>query len=243
MEADGSIPSTPTLDNIRIVYESSDFIAVDKPAGFLVHRTHHAGVRAEPTLAEWVLRRYPEVGNVGDDPVTRPGIVHRLDKETSGIMVIARTQTAFDHLKSLFQNRDIKKEYLALVWGFVSERTGAITKPISLKSGTVKRTVHEGKMEKEAITRYELKRHVERDGERYSLLSVFPETGRTHQIRVHLASIGHPVVGDTLYGRKREPAWVKRLMLHAFALSFQDQQGSSLRLEAEPPNGFLENNK
>lgn len=229
-----------SLKEPRVIYESKDFVAVDKPAGLLVHRVPNQTASDEPTLAGWALKRYPETRNVGDDPSVRPGIVHRLDKETSGIMLIARTQTAFDHLKTLFQSRGIKKEYLVLVWGVVPERTGTIRKSISLKPGTVKRSVHGGKMEKEAVTRYELKRHIERDGEQFSLLSVFPETGRTHQIRVHLASIGHPVVGDTLYGRKREPAWVKRLMLHALALSFKDLHGASFRLEIEPPDGSLQ---
>ncbi|RJQ29867.1 RluA family pseudouridine synthase [Candidatus Parcubacteria bacterium] len=217
----------------RIIYEDDDIVAVYKPDGLLVHPTSYS---REPTLVDWLSKKYPGMKKVGDDPRLRPGIVHRLDKETSGIMLVAKTQNSFDYLKALFAEHTIKKTYLALVSGRVEPSSGIIDKPLSLKSGTVKRTVHAGKMPKHARTVYRvLKRFPDT-----TLLEVVPETGRTHQIRVHLASIGHPVAGDKLYGGRRGSSGISRLMLHAHALEFSTPRGTRLRLEDPPPYGFFE---
>ena len=214
-------------NQIRVIYEDKNFLAVYKPAGVLVHSTQlrikNAELRInEPTLVDWVLKKYPEIKNVGDQPEIRPGIVHRLDKDTSGVILVAKNQKYFEYLKNLFKVGQIKKTYLALVYGRVEPKTGVIKKPIYLKPGTIKRTIWQGKMEKEAITEYRVLKyfHITNQDDRrnllyFSLIKVMPKTGRTHQIRVHMASIQHPVVGDALYGLKTNPFGLKRLFLHA----------------------------
>jgi len=221
--------------NIQVVYENKDFLALNKPAGVLVHHTNSKSKEGE-VLTDWLIRNYPEVKNVGDDPETRPGIVHRLDKDTSGILLIPRTQEYFYYLKNLFQNREVQKTYLALVRGVVKDDAGSVDKPIGLKSGTVKRTVFtkNAKMIKEAVTHYKV---IERLAN-HTLLEVCPKTGRTHQIRVHLASIGHPVVGDKVYGGKDNS--LGRLFLHAYSVEFSPEPGKSLKLTADLPDDLTQ---
>ncbi|MEK7146632.1 MAG: pseudouridine synthase, partial [Patescibacteria group bacterium] len=158
-----------------VIYETADFVAVNKPAGLLVHRIKlkmENGERGmEPTLVDWLLKKYPEIKNVGDDPKNRPGIVHRLDKDTSGVILIARNQKFFEYLKNLFQNHQIKKTYLALVYGKLQSKTGVIEKPIALKSGSLKRTVRisdKVRMVKEAVTEYKVKKFLSIQGEVFS---------------------------------------------------------------------------
>ncbi len=257
----------------EIIYEDTNFLVVNKPSGMLVHaaptsadltRTH-----ADKTLVDWLLARYPEIRTVGDDPETRPGIMHRLDRETSGVMVVAKNQEYFEYMKSLFKNRQIKKKYLALLWGNVVPEKGTIQKPIGIKDGTIKRSVHSLKMVKEAITNYRVIKNFQfsifppmadpakRDNfqlEDFSLVEVEPMTGRTHQIRVHMASIGHPILGDGLYGSaasKRsmtgfDPSiefragklTASRLMLHAASLEFTRSDGSRIKFEAALPEDY-----
>lgn len=215
----------------------------------------------ETTLTTEILKIYPEIAKVGDLPVgrqaiqERPGLVHRLDKETSGILVIARNQKTFEYLKELFVNRKIKKTYLALVQGKFKEKRGIIDKPISLKPDTTRRTTSRGKMTKEAITEYEVLKTFEvpvelilnsnpresvkknlRESAFFNLLKIFPKTGRTHQIRVHLASIGHPIIGDAVYGKKINPFGLTRQFLHAESLEFNLEDGKRIKLEADLPN-------
>ena len=215
-----------------------------KPAGLVVHPSKIKNQKAnnEKTLVDWILARHPEVQNVGDDPQTRPGIVHRLDKDTSGVMLVARTQSGFEYLKALFKKYEIQKTYLAVVEGKVKSRQGVIHLPIGMKSGTTRRTTFSKRMAKEAITEYRVLRYGTHRGSIVTVLEVTPKTGRTHQIRVHLASIGHPVVGDTLYGRKSDvrgpKSEIRRLMLHALALEFTAAEGRRIRVEAEPPEEF-----
>ena len=227
------------MNDIKIIYESSDYIVVDKPAGLLMHkvRIKDGKQREEPTLADWVALRYPEIKQVGDDPETRPGIVHRIDKETSGVVVIAKTQEYFEYLKNLFSQKNMTKKYTALVYGRVENDKDVIKKPIGIKSGTVKRTVHGGKMVKEAITNYEIMKRYDD----YTLLAVYPQTGRTHQIRVHLASIGHPIVGDKLYGGKKEKKSLIELggqFLHATELQFESAPGKLVIFTASLPQNL-----
>jgi len=219
-----------------VIYEDKNFLAVLKPAGWLTHGVGQEKNDNAPVLADWLLKRYPELKKVGDEPELRPGIVHRLDKDTSGVILVPRTKEYFSYLKSLFQSRAVKKTYLALVWG-VPERTGKIEAAIGIKSGTIKREVGGRKMQKPAVTEYKVKNTYENEGgEQFALLEVRPLTGRTHQIRVHLKHIGHPIVGDPIYGRRKEEA--KQLMLHAYALEFETEPGKTLRIEAEPPEEF-----
>lgn len=229
----------------KVIYEDKNFLAVAKPAGLLVHsafiqhnrRKNFTGEKDENTLVDWLLLRYPEIKDVGDDPMVRPGIVHRLDRDTSGVLLVAKNQEYFDYLKSLFKSRGIEKIYLAVVFGVPKSKNGRISGAIGIKSGTIKRSVHSKKDAKRAETEYKVLKVFEREGEKYSLLEVRPKTGRTHQIRVHLASIGHPVVGDNLYGTKTSKLKNKsyRLMLHALSLEFNLADGKRIKIEAEPP--------
>lgn len=237
----------------KIIFENDEFAVVDKPAGLMVHAVKVSKGKKkkgeasgefrkdEPTLTDWLVARYPGMKEVGDDPVMRPGIVHRLDKGTSGVMIVAKTQPSFEKLKALFQSHEMKKTYAALVFGVPSEKKGIIDRPIGIKNGTLKRSVHATTMAKPAVTEYEVKK--EYDGPdsapdaSYTLLEVHPQTGRTHQIRVHLASIGHSIVGDPLYGPRRA-LQVPRLMLHAKALEFADGEGNRFVFEAPLPDDF-----
>jgi len=235
------------------IYGDKNFLAINKPAGLLVHQTivkrKEQGVQREETLVDWLLKNCPEIKGVGDLSAgrrtiqTRPGIVHRLDKDTSGVILVAKHQKYFEYLKNLFQNHQIKKNYLALVWGKLEPRTGSIKKSICLKSGSVKRTVWRGKIEKEAITNYQVLKYFKYStsltiGHKvlcFSLARVMPKTGRTHQIRVHLASIGHPIVGDQLYGPKSNPLNLERQFLHAESLEFSSAEGQRIKIEAGLP--------
>ena len=225
---------------IPIITATSDFIAVNKPAGLLVHNT--PGRENEETLVSWLLKEYPEVKMVGDSPSKRPGIVHRLDKETSGVMLVARSQEFFNRFKDLLKNHKVKKIYLALVLDDVPKPL-SINTPIGLKSGTVKHTIitKNAKMIKPAETEIRPLEHFEKNGQKYTLLRVLPKTGRTHQIRVHLASINKPVVGDKLYGGKKNilPG-LNRHFLHAESLEFSVLNGGRLHLEADLPNDLQE---
>ena len=242
----------------KVIYENKDFLAIDKPAGLMVHAAKISSKRhtgddrrkgsdektTEPTLVDWLIERYPEIKTVGDEPELRPGIVHRLDKATSGVMLVAKTQDYFEYLKSLFQKHEVKKTYYAVVAGVPKNKEGIIDAPIGIRSGTLKRSVRSTKMQKEAVTEYKVIKSYELGAMSYeggslkvSLLEVRPQTGRTHQIRVHLASIGHPIVGDKLYGPHTSyliPHTSPRLILHAAAIEFPDKDGSMIRIEAEP---------
>jgi len=203
---------------LNIIHAEKDFVVVNKPAGVLVHRTTKS---AEPALADELVKKYPDMKGVGDAPDIRPGVVHRLDRDTSGIVVFARTQAFYDHLKECFKTGAVKKTYRALVWGETPPR-GVIDIPIGLKPGTTKRSVkaRNMKMIKEAKTEYVLDKVLECDGKTFSLLTIHPHTGRTHQIRVHLLAIHHAVVGDELYGRRENPFGLKRQFLHADTIEF-----------------------
>lgn len=224
-----------------IIFENKDFLVIDKPAGLMVHGVRVSSKRRldeerehEPTLVDWLVAHRPEVKTVGDDPALRPGIVHRLDKATSGVMIVAKTQASFESLKKLFQEHQIKKTYFALVFGSPREEKGIIDVPIGIKSGSLKRSIHSSKMAKPAITEYSV---AQKMGQ-FSLLKVSPKTGRTHQIRVHLASIGHPIVGDPIYGKRPQPPFASRLMLHAAVLEFSDSGGSRFVFESPLPVAF-----
>jgi len=220
-------PLTP-----KILYEDKDVLVLNKPAGLLTHE-----IKAHPsgkTLVDWLVKKYPAIKKVGDDPESRPGIVHRLDKETSGVIVVAKNQKAFEFLKGQFRARKVRKTYLTLAWGQFKMRSGIIEKPIGIKPGTLKRTVKidpETKLVKEAKTIYRVKQEIGP----YSLLEVEPLTGRTHQIRVHLASIKHPVVGDLLYSQRARPKGLKRLFLHAQNIEITLPNGKRGKFTAEPP--------
>lgn len=226
--------------DIRIIHEDKDLIVIGKPAGIVVHGALHTtggqgGRMKSEMLTDWLCERYPEIKTVGDDQNVRPGIVHRLDKNTSGVMVVARNQKTFDALKQLFKSREIEKTYLALVAGTPKKLSGTIDAPIGrLMRNRTKRGIGRGiTAARAAVTSY---RVLERFNG-WSLLRVRPKTGRMHQIRVHLASIGHPVAGDTVYGggRAHLPG-LERQFLHAFSLSFSFPPGRRWHFEAALPD-------
>lgn len=219
--------------DIQVLHKDKNFLVINKPAGVLVHSVKG---KEQKSLVDWLVKNYPEIRNVGDEPETRPGIVHRLDKDTSGIMLIARNQTAFDYFKNQFQEHKIKKTYIALVWGLVTPKKGIIEKPIGLKTGTTKRTVYlkTAKMIKEAKTEYKAIKFLKLGDNDFTLLEVRPLTGRTHQIRIHFSSIGHPVVGDKLYG-KHETFGLNRHFLHAESLEFTSPEGSRMKCSIDLP--------
>jgi len=206
--------------DIKIIYEDNDVIVIDKPAGILVHPV----LNEKDTLLDFLKNKYPNAQ-----------LVHRLDQDTSGLMVIAKNQQMAEFLKAQFKNREIKKKYLALVYGILKDKKGIIAKSISKsrKRGGSQTIAPIGKM-REALTRYE----VIKEFKNYSLLEVSPETGRTHQIRVHLASIGHPVVGDEKYKFKRQKTikGLNRQFLHAKYLKFKLPNGEVKEFESELPN-------
>lgn len=216
---------------IRLIHAEPDFLALDKPAGIAVHGG--PGVRG-PTVADWLAAQYPETKRVGDDPALRPGIVHRLDRNTSGVMIVARSQEAFENLKRLFKERRVEKTYLALVVGTPKRRAGVIDAPIGrMASNPTKRGVGQRtRGSRRALTEY---RTLERLGS-YTLLEVKPKTGRMHQIRVHLASIGIPVAGDTVYGGgKAVLGGLNRQFLHAWRIGFSYPEGRRWRFDAPLP--------
>ncbi len=230
---------------LKIIYEDENIIAINKPAGISVHPT--AGKKQNNTIANALLSYYPLIAGIGDEPDSRPGIVHRLDKDTSGIMVVAKNQKTFDWLKKQFAERKVEKKYTALVCGRVKKEKGVISKPIGKTKDFRKRTTAPIKEQKEAITNY----RVIKKYNNHALLEVEPKTGRTHQIRVHLAAIGYPVAGDKLYGFKRQKPLpgLKRQFLHASYLKFSLPNGRIIELKSELPQDLrkaldnLQNNK
>lgn len=222
---------------MQILFQSSDYIAINKPAGIVVHGAAHMQSH-ESTVVDWLIERFPQAKQVGDDPQYRPGIVHRLDRDTSGVLLIALTQEYFEYFKSLFQKHEIKKTYYAICAGEPKEEKGVIDIAIGIKSGTTKRTVFSNKMAKPAITEYNVEKTWEKEGHKYSLIKVFPRTGRTHQIRVHMHYIGCPIIGDALYGGKTNARRAPRQMLHCFALEFLDTQKNKVVIQAELPQDF-----
>ncbi|UCC39215.1 MAG: RluA family pseudouridine synthase [Candidatus Aminicenantes bacterium] len=196
---------------LRLVYSDDHIVVIDKPSGMVVHPG--AG-RKHGTLVNALLYHFPEVAEVG--PKERPGIVHRLDKETSGLMVTAKTQKAQNDLQNQFRMREINKLYLGLVWGKMPEKKGEITWSIGRHAKHGERMSIKTKKPRTAETQYT----VQEEYIEFSLLEIRPLTGRTHQIRVHFSASGHPVVGDTRYGRRKVKSRCPRLFLHSSWLSF-----------------------
>jgi 23S rRNA pseudouridine1911/1915/1917 synthase len=218
--------------HLPVVYEDSNIIVLNKPSGISMHKTSIND--QHETIADILIKHYPYLEGIGEDPL-RPGIVHRLDKETSGLVLIAKNKEAFSYLKGLFQAREIHKTYIALVYGRPEKSYGTIDIPLG-KIGTKQTTQIQGRRElteRQALTDYK----VITTFNNYSLLEVSPKTGRTHQIRIHLKSIGHPIVGDSLYGPRKgqRPASLNRMFLHAQRLSFTTQDNKALALEVDLP--------
>ncbi|MDR3548538.1 MAG: RluA family pseudouridine synthase [Candidatus Pacebacteria bacterium] len=224
---------------LPIIYEDADIVAVDKPSGVMTHPDGHT---TDETASDWFAARYPDSREVGEtqrlqdgSEIRRPGVVHRLDRETSGVLVFAKTPEAHEFLKKAFHDREVHKTYLAFVYGVPKERKGIIEfsigrsrKDFRLRSAQPKA---KGTL-REALTRYE----VLSDIGTHSLLKAMPETGRTHQIRVHLKAIHHPVVCDPLYAPNHPcDLGFNRLGLHAYQLDVPLPSGERMIITADLP--------
>ena len=240
--------------DIKILFEDSDVVAVNKPAGLVVHPSSravaHYGAGTdektdELTLVDWVLEKYPDIKNVGEpgrnskgETIYRPGIVHRLDRETSGVILIAKNQESFENLKKQFQNHKVEKVYHAFVYGEMKNDKGTIDRPIGRSSKDFRMWSAQrgarGEM-REAITDYKVLSKM--DG--YTFLEVSPRTGRTHQIRVHFKAISYPLVADSLYAPNRENTLgFQRLALHSYQITFKNMNGVEETVVAPYPEDF-----
>lgn len=231
---------------IQILYEDNDVLAINKPAGLVVHPD---GRTKESTLADWLIGKYPSIHGVGETiPLTKGGviekwgIVHRIDRDTSGVLLVAKTQESFLNLKSQFQSRAIKKSYRTIVEGTFKEPDGTINKPIGRSKSDFRRWSAEygarGEL-REAVTDYHVLGEGEIKNTKLSYLEVSPHTGRTHQIRVHLKAVGHPILHDDLYAPKGPHLLgFKRMALHAFSVVFKGLDGVEHRVEAPIPGDF-----
>lgn len=262
---------------IKILYEDEFVLALNKPSGLLVHSD---GKSKDKTLVDWINSNYPNLKDLGEPQVLqngeiikRPGIVHRLDKDTSGVILVAKTKEAHQSLKEQFQARKVEKIYHTIVWGkFLPEKMeGIIDKPIGRSANDFRKWSAEygakGEM-REAVTEYRVlaqshnspltpllqqergtRKEINSVLPELSYLEVRPKTGRTHQIRVHLKAIGHPVVGDKVYGGAKHQALIdnkktgteekkQRLMLHAVSIKLQLPNGLHIKVESPIPPEF-----
>lgn len=250
---------------VDILYEDKDIVVINKPAGLMVHSDGRAD---GPFLTDWVVENFPRAKKVGETMLTpsgevivRPGIVHRLDRETSGALLIAKTPAGHECLKRQFKDRTISKKYVAFVWGDLKEEFGTISRPIGRSgsdfrkwsaqrgargytrqaetywtrlAGPILFPVVEdvnGKKGEEGVAH----------DEKFTLVEAEPKTGRTHQIRVHMLAIHHPVVGDMLYAEKKPYVLgFKRTALHAKSIEFLNVKGEKVKIEAPLPDDFKE---
>ncbi len=246
-----------------ILYEDKDFLAVNKPAGVVVHpdgkpEAAEGEKEKAPILTDWIVKHYPKLKKVGEPiimtngtVIERPGIVHRLDKGTSGVIVIAKNQKAHAFLKEQFQTRAVTKKYYTFVYGEFEDKYGTINRPIGRSKNDFRKWSAQrgarGEM-RDAETWYTVEgsgraHHVndgdDRSGGSYSFLEIEPKTGRTHQIRVHMKAINHPVVCDDLYAPERPCAFgFNRTALHAYSLEFNKMDGTPVSIVAPLPSDF-----
>lgn len=241
------------MQKIEILYEDNDTLVINKPPGLIVHSD---GRTEEPSVAEWVLKNYPAIKDVGEpwvspqgETILRPGVVHRLDRTTSGVMVIAKNAAAYDAIKQQFQNRSLEKVYRAFAYGGFKTASGVIEKEIVRIRSTpprwgVKRN-GDDKKHRVAITEWNLLlQGVDPDtGEAAAMLELRPKTGRTHQLRVHLKAVHHPIVCDPLYAAGK-PCILgfTRPALHAHKLIIDLSSGRHT-FEAPLPIDFIEAEK
>lgn len=236
------------MSNIEILYEDNNILVINKPAGLVVHGD---GFNQIETLVDWLLEKYPNIVNVGESmfsqqgvEIKKPGIVHRLDKETSGAMVIAKTQESFSFLKEQFQNHQMQKVYHAILSGALNLAIGE-EKVINLPIGRSKndprlrvaRLAGKGKL-RPAETSFCLLANL---GDKYSFVSASPKTGRTHQLRAHFKAYNHPIIGDRLYNPKDNgEGAIERTALHAYSLTLTLPLGELKTFVAPYPLDFAQ---
>ena len=230
------------MNEPEIIFEDDALLVLNKPAGLMVHGD---GRSDEATLADWLLEHYPDIKDVGEpwenqkgEVIYRPGIVHRLDRDTSGIMLVAKTQELFDYLKVLFQEHKIQKTYNAFAYGNLKEDIGIIDKPIGKSTQDFRQwSAMPGARGTKREAQTEFKVLDRKDGIVY--LELKPKTGRTHQLRVHLKAIHHPIVCDKLYAKGKECLLgLGRVALHASLIEFQLPNGTEVVYKAQPPTDF-----
>ncbi len=237
------------IEKLDILYEDKDIVAVNKPTGIVVHPD---GKSKGPFLTDWIIKNYPKTKNVGEKIETkeygiieRPGIVHRLDRDTSGVILIAKTKKGHACLKEQFQDRTLIKKYLAFVYGEIKDQYGIINRPIGRSPKDFRRWSAtrgaRGEM-RDAETWYNVFSY--RSG--FSFVEVEPKTGRTHQIRVHFKAINHPIVSDGLYASERfvdsqpeDNLGFKRNALHAYSIDFTNTLGKRVLVKAPIPKDFI----
>ena len=230
----------------KIIFENKDFLVIDKPKGLLVHPTERGEAN---TLVDWLKKKYPDIEQVGEQRY-RGGIIHRLDKDVSGVMVVVKTNDAFNHLKNQFKNREVKKEYLAMVYGKIEKSSGEIDLPIGRnKDGQFVAHPRSGSdkfddSDKLAKTLYTVIEYVKD----FTLLKVQILTGRTHQIRAHFSAIGHPILGDQIYKPKKKffrflRRKIKvinpgRIFLHSTKIGFKDLNNTWQEYQSSLPQNL-----
>ncbi len=230
------------IDSIVTLYEDEHILVIHKPAGLAVHPD---GRTKEETLVDWILVQYPEMKEVGEPTVLvsgqtlpRPGIVHRIDRETSGALLLTKNKKAFEYFKAKFKGREIKKVYHTFVYGKLPNDFDTINRPIGRSRTDFRLWSAQSRARgelRDALTYYEVLKR----GELATFVRVLPKTGRTHQIRVHFKAIHHPVVADSLYAPSGEKILgFKRLALHARSLQFTNIDGKELTIEAPYPEDF-----
>lgn len=231
---------------VTILLETDDYLVINKPAGLLVHED---GRNEAPTLTDWIREHYPTLKGVGEpvrwnnETIDRPGIVHRLDEDTSGVLIVAKTPEAFSHFKKQFMDRTIEKEYHAFVWGHFKEKSGIVSVSIGRSPNDFRRRLAGRGVRgeaREAFTHWQVSSEFEDEtGERFSFMKLFPKTGRTHQLRVHMKYLQRPIVCDHLYAPiKHDALGFKRLALHARSIRFCDLSGRSIEVQAPYPEDF-----
>lgn len=222
----------PEYIPLTVIYEDEHLVVIDKPSGMVVHPG--AG-RETNTMANALIARFPELRGLG--PKEKPGIVHRLDKETSGIILVARTPMAHRELQRQFKAREVEKLYIGLVWGKMPQKEGKITWAIGRHTKHGERISVKTKKPRIAETHYRVKKSLGA----YALLEIRPITGRTHQIRVHMAASGHPVVADPHYGRRKVSSGCPRLFLHAHRLTVtHPTSGERVSFESPLPDDLTQ---
>ncbi len=229
---------------VTVLYEDANILALNKPAGLVMHSD---GRTEEKTLTEWITENYPHLASIGgsvdpeaDEEVSRAGIAHRLDRDTSGVVLVAKNEESFEYLRSQFNDRKVRKVYRGIVWGTIKDDMGNINRKIgrSKKHGVIwsVATGAKGTL-RDAVTKW----RVLKRGNGFTYMEYYPMTGRTHQIRVHVKSIGHPLVSDKLYGaREGKGLGLERTALHAVSISFTQPNGKELKVEAPLPPDMAE---